>query len=48
MIDKYEYNGKTLPPNFEGDYKADFLVTKNEELLAGYSFFCKNYPKDFG
>lgn len=41
MIDKYEYDAKNLPPNFDGDYKAEFLVTKNGELLAGYSFLVK-------
>ena len=41
MIDNYEVDVNKIPPNFEGDYKADFLVTKNEELLTGYSFFVK-------
>ena len=41
MIDNYEVDGSKIPPNFDGDFKTDFLVTKNEELLTGYSFFVK-------
>lgn len=39
LVENLDVDIKKIPPYFEGDFKAEFQIVQDDQLLLGYNFY---------